>query len=62
LPKPQTIERRRLNGCRLARLAVCDLTSWERNFVTDVSQQKKVSRRQQAIIDELVATYLEEAA
>lgn len=63
LPKPQTIERRRLNGCRLARLAMCDgLTSWERNFVFDVSQRKNVSPRQQAIIDELVATYLKEAA
>ena len=63
LPKPETIERRRLNGFKLAKLAMCDrLTSWERHFVRDRSQRKRVSPKQQEIIDRLCATYLEETA
>jgi hypothetical protein len=63
LPQPENVERKRLNDFRLAKLAKCDrLTSWERHFVRDVSQRKKVSPRQQAIVDDLAATYLEEAA
>ena len=61
-PKPQTIERRRLNAFRLAKLAMCSsLSAWERGFVRSVSQQKKVSPKQQAIIDRLSATHLEAA-
>jgi hypothetical protein len=63
LPKPETIERRRLNGFKLATLAMCDrLTSWERHFVRDSSQRKRVSPKQQEIIDRLCATYRKEAA
>ena len=63
LPKPETIERRRLNGFRLARLLMCDrLTSWERHFVGDVSQRKRVSPRQEEIIDRLRADYLKTEA
>jgi hypothetical protein len=63
LPKPETVERRRLNAFRLENLAMCDrLTSWERHFVRDVSQRKRVSPKQQEIIDRLCAIYVKEAA
>jgi hypothetical protein len=63
LPKPETIERRRLNGFKLAKLAMCDrLTSWEWHFVRDLQHRKKLSPRQQAVIDKLAVAYLEEAA
>jgi hypothetical protein len=63
LPKPETIERRQLNAIKLAKLQMCHgLTAWDRHFVADVSQRKRVSPRQQQIIDRLCATYLEEAA
>ena len=58
IPKPETIERQRLNAFRLARLAMCDrLNSWERGFVRDVSKRRKLSPKQQAIIDRLVRQY-----
>jgi len=61
-PKPQIIERRRLNAFRLAKLAMCSsLSAWERGFVRSVSQQEKVSPKQQTIIDRLSATHLEAA-
>jgi len=63
LPRPETVQRRRLNAFRLARLAMCDgLTSWERHFVGKVSQRKRVSPRQQEIIDRLCADYLKTEA
>jgi hypothetical protein len=62
LPRPETIERRHLNGFRLAKLAMCaGLDAWERNFVCDVSQQRKLSPRQQEIVNKLAAKYLKEA-
>lgn len=62
LPRPETIERRHLNGFRLAKLAMCaGLDAWERNFVCDVSRQRKLSPRQQEIVNKLAAKYLKEA-
>jgi hypothetical protein len=62
IAKPATVERHRLNGIRLARLGMCDrLTHWERNFIRSVSQQRKLSPKQQEIVDRLAATYLEAA-
>jgi hypothetical protein len=59
VPKPATIERQPFNAMRLARLAMCEaLTNWERGFVASVSQRKKVSPKQQEIIDRLSVTYL----
>jgi hypothetical protein len=59
LPKPATVTRNRLNGYRIARLAMCDrLTHWERNFIRGLPPRTKLSPRQQAIIDRLVETYL----
>jgi hypothetical protein len=63
LPKPATLVRQRLNAFKLARLAMCGrLTPWEGHFVRSVSQCRKVSPKQQEIIDRLSASYLEQAA
>jgi hypothetical protein len=63
LPKPETVEERRLNAFRLTKLAMCDaLTPWQRNFVCEVLPLRKLSPRQQAIVNELAATYLMGAA
>jgi hypothetical protein len=55
------IDRRTLNSFSLARLAMCDrLTPWERSFVRDVSQRRKLSPRQQEIVERLCREYLKE--
>lgn len=60
LPKPSTIERRTLNSFRLARLGMCEgLPKWERSFVHHVSQQRKLSPKQQALVERLCREYLE---
>jgi hypothetical protein len=60
LPRPETIERERVNAFRLARLGMCEgLSKWERSFVHHVSQQRKLSPKQQALLVRLCATYLE---
>src|SRR5438552_3384829 len=54
LAKPETLERRKLNGFRLAKLGMCErLTAWERAFVCNASQRKRLSPRQQQIVHEL---------
>ena len=59
LPKPQSVERRRLNGLKLAKLGMCSgLNAWERGFVRDVAQRRKVSPRQQSLVERLVRQYL----
>lgn len=58
--RPETVERRRLNGYRLAKLGMCsNLSKWEANFVQSVSQRNRLTHRQQEIVDRLVATHLE---
>jgi hypothetical protein len=60
LPKPETVQRQRLNTFRLARLAMRpDLTDWERRFVGDVSKLAKLSPRQQVLVERLCREYLE---
>jgi hypothetical protein len=60
VPKPQTVERRRFNALRLVKLAMhSGLSDWEQNFLRDISQRKKVSPRQQALLDRLCRQYLE---
>ena len=60
LPRPETIERQKLNGFRIAKLTMQEgLTGWEREFVRSVSQQRKLSPRQQAVLDSLVEKFLE---
>jgi hypothetical protein len=59
LPRPSTVQCRGLNAFKLAKLATCEgLSSWQRRFVRDVSQRKKLSPRQQETLDQLCATYL----
>ena len=62
-PKSATIERRRLNALRLARLGMCStLSPWERQFVRDVSQQRKLSPKQSALVERLAVQHLEAKA
>ena len=59
--KPETVERRTLNSFRLARLAMCEgLSEWERAFIRDVSKNRRLSPKQEALIARLVTRYLEE--
>jgi hypothetical protein len=58
--KPATVERQHTNAFRIARLSMSgSLTSWEREFVKSVSQQRKLSPRQQACLDKIYADRLE---
>jgi hypothetical protein len=60
LPRPETIERERVNAFKLAKLAMCEgLSKWERSFVHHVSQQRKLSPKQQALLVQLCTQYLE---
>ena len=56
------VERQKLNGYKLARLGMVDgLSDWERAFIRDISERRKLSPKQQQIIDRLCADYLETA-
>jgi len=61
LPRPENIERRKLNAFRLAKIQMCaGLSSWERQFVQSLAKQgSKLSPKQQAVFDRLCSTYLE---
>ena len=60
LPKPETVQRQRLNAFRLARLAMRpDLTGWERQFIRSVGEKKHLSPKQQALVERLCREYLE---
>jgi hypothetical protein len=62
LPRPETLQRRASNAYKLARRSMCScLNAWERTFVRSVSQQRKLSPKQQEIVDRLSATHLEGA-
>ena len=59
-PKPQNVERRKLIAAYLARLAMCStISSWERTFIRSVSEQRKLSPKQLAIIDRIASQHLE---
>jgi hypothetical protein len=59
LPKPETVQRQRLNAFRLARLAMhLGLTDWERQFIRSVGEKKHISPAANPPI-RLCATYLE---
>jgi hypothetical protein len=63
LPHLANVERRTHNSFRLARLAMCSkLSPWEQNFVRDVSKLRKLSPRQEAVLDRLYAQHLEGAS
>jgi hypothetical protein len=62
IPRPQNQRRWEANGYKLARLAMCErLNGWERRFVDDLAKRgsNKLSPKQQAVFDRLVATYLD---
>jgi hypothetical protein len=65
LPRPENVERQKLNGFRLAKLQLCDgLTPWEREFVQSLVKQcnNKLTPKQQAVFDRLCLTHLERRA
>jgi hypothetical protein len=60
LPRPETIERERVNAFKFTRLAMCEgLSTWERSFVRDVSKLPKLSPKQEALLVRLCEQYLE---
>src|SRR5262245_2819538 len=60
LPRPENVERRKLNGFKLAKLQMHPgLIAWERQFVASlVRQGNKFTLKQQVVFDGLCATYL----
>ena len=61
LPKPRTIERRRLHAFTLTKLAMNNLLSpWERSFVQSLLGHRKLSPKQEAILERLAKQYLGE--
>lgn len=63
LPKPENVERRKLNAFRLTKLVMCDkLTPWERDFIDSLSKQgsNKLTPKQQAVFDRIYADHLSE--
>jgi hypothetical protein len=61
--KLENLERRLGDSCRIAKLLMRpDLTVWERNFLKSIGTQKKLSPKQQAVVDRLAAQYLEAKA
>jgi hypothetical protein len=60
IPKPQTIARQQFNALRLVKLAMhSGLSPWERAFIDNISKRRKLSPKQQALLDRLVRQYLE---
>lgn len=62
LPKPENVERQKLNGFRLAKLQIAPaLNQWERHFIDSVAKLggNKLSPKQQAIFDRICLTYLD---
>jgi hypothetical protein len=62
VPKPKNVERRQLNGFRLAKLQMCPrLNSFERQFVDSLARQgNKLTPRQQQVFDRICADHLSE--
>jgi hypothetical protein len=58
-PRPENVERRKLNGFRLAKLQMCDgLNSWEREFIESLARgSNKLTPKQQAVFDRICLTY-----
>jgi hypothetical protein len=65
LPKPENVERRKLNAYRLAKLQMAPgLNQWERQFIDSLVKlgNNKLSPKQQAAFDRLCLTYLDRRA
>jgi hypothetical protein len=53
-------ERQRFNALRLVKLTMhSGLSNWERAFIRDVAQLRKLSPKQQALLDRLYRRYLQ---
>jgi hypothetical protein len=62
LPRPENVERRKLNGFRLTRLQMHPgLNPWEREFIDGLAKQgsNRLTPKQQAAFDRLCLTYLD---
>jgi hypothetical protein len=62
LPRPENVERRKLNGFRLTRLQMHPgLKPWEREFIDSLANQgsHKLTPKQQAAFNRLCLTYLD---
>ena len=62
VPKPKNVERRQLNGFRLAKLQMCPgLNSWERQFIDSLAKQgnNKLTPKQEAVLERLCLTHLD---
>ena len=58
-PVQNVVDRRLGNVFRIAKLSMMPgLTRWERKLLASISRQKRLSRREQRIIDALVAKHL----
>jgi hypothetical protein len=54
LPKPRNTERQQFNSYRIAKLAMAaGLNDWERGFIKSIASVKKLSPRQQAVLDRI---------
>lgn len=65
LPRPKNVERRKLNGFRLAKLQMCPcLNQWERQFIDNLVKlgSSKLSPKQQAVFDRICLTHLDRRA
>jgi hypothetical protein len=61
LPKPENLERRKLNAYRLTKLQMApDLNQWERQFVDSLAKlgSNKLTPKQQAVFDRLCLAHL----
>jgi hypothetical protein len=60
IAKPETLEARRFNAYRNAKLSMmAGLSPWERSFLKSIGAQKKWSPRQHAYFDRIAEKYLE---
>jgi hypothetical protein len=65
LPRPENVERRKLNAYRLAKLQMAPaLNQWERQFVDSMAKlgNHKLSPKQQAVFDRLCLAHLDRRA
>lgn len=64
LPRPENVERRKLNGFKLAKLQMHPgLNDWDRQFIDSLADQgNKLSPKQQAVFDRICLTYLKGGA
>lgn len=61
--KFENLQRQAGNSFAIARLSMCSLlSSWESEFLASIAQQRRLSPKQQQILERLVEKYLEAKA